>query len=158
MIGDRYIASGGALDPEFAWDDFEIDSISNNINGSWTLDGVSIPDGTTVTWTVTDSKGQQASCSFDVFVDANSIFNNRYADYEVSIYPNPATDRVTIASNYTVRHITIRSMEGRDMQQIDAGNQMKVTVNTSEYPAGMYIITVTGKDGSRISKLLSVGQ
>lgn len=157
-IGERYVASDGALDPEFAWDDFDIDSITNNINGDWTLDGVSIPDGTTITWTATDSKGQQATCSFNVYVDANSVFNDIYKGYEVNIYPNPATDHFTVACNYMIEQVTVRSMEGRLMHQHAVANKTSVTLGTDKFPAGMYIVTVTGKDGSRKSSLLSVGQ
>jgi len=157
-IGNFYLASDGALDPEFAWDDFDIDTLTNNINGSWTLDGVTIPDGTTITWTATDSKGQQASCSFDVFVDANSVFNNSYKGYEVSIYPNPATDQVTVSCNYMIQGVSVISLEGREMHQYAIADKTSVNISVTGFPAGMYIVTVTGKDGSRKSSLLTVGR
>lgn len=156
--GPLFVASDGQLDPVFAWDDFDIDVLTNNINGDWTLDGVTIPDGTTITWTVTDSKGQQASCSFDVFVDANGILNRMYGDYQVNIYPNPATDHFTISSNFMMDHVIIQSMEGRTIRRIDAVDNLSTEISTSGFQPGMYIITVMGKDGSRISRLQSVGE
>lgn len=156
--GNVYFASDRQLDPAFAWDDFDIESLSNNINGSWTLDGLTIPDGTTITWTATDSKGQQATCSFDVFVDANSVFNDRTNGYEVNIYPNPAADHFTISGNFMVDQVIIQSMEGRTVGKFEALDALSVNINSSGYRAGMYIITVIGKDGSRISKLQSIGQ
>jgi len=157
-IGNFYLASDGALDPEFAWDDFDIDTLTNNINGSWTLDGVTIPDGTTITWMATDSKGQQSTCSFDVFVDANSVFNNSYKGYEVNIYPNPATDQVTVSCNYMIQGVSVISLEGREMHQYAIADKTSVNISVTGFPAGMYIVTVTGKDGSRKSSLLTVGR
>ncbi len=84
-------------------------------------------------------------------------FTEVYKQYELNIYPNPARNRITIESNFVVEQVTIQSMEGRLIRQIDAVNGVSLSVNVSDYPAGMYIITVTGKDGSRISKLQSVG-
>ncbi len=157
-LSGLYLASDGVLDPEFAWDDFDIDSLYNNINGSWTLDGTTVPDGTTITWTATDSRGQQTSCSFNVYLDANNIFNDVFKGYELNIYPNPASERFTIAGNFVIKQVIVQSMEGRVFEQIDGVNGVSLSVNVSDYPAGMYIITVTGKDGSRISRLQSVGR
>lgn len=157
-VMDVFLASEGALNPEFAWDDFNIDSLANNINGSYTLDGTTVPDGTTITWTAVDSRGQQSSCSFNVYLDANNIFNDAHEGYELNIYPNPATEQFTIESNFVIEQVIVQSMEGRIIQQIDGVNGVSLPINVSETPAGMYIITVTGKDGSRISKLQSVGR
>jgi len=157
-LSGLYLASDGVLDPEFAWDDFDIDSLYNNINGSWTLDGTTVPDGTTITWTATDSRGQQTSCSFNVYLDANNIFNDVFKGYELNIYPNPASERFTIAGNFVIKQVIVQSMEGRVFEQIDGVNGVSLSVNVSDYPAGMYIITVTGKDGYRISRLQSVGR
>jgi hypothetical protein len=152
-IGNMYLASEGALDPEFAWDDFDIDSLTNNINGSWTLDGVTIPDGTTITWTVTDSKGQQSSCSFDVFVDANSVFTDIYKGYELNIYPNPATDRFIIEGNFPISEIMVQTMDGKTIQYTKINGERKAEVNTGELPAGAYIVTVKAVNGYRKSML-----
>jgi hypothetical protein len=157
-VGDVFIALDGELDPAFAWDDFNIDALTNNINGSRTLNGVRIPDGTAISWTITDSRGQQATCSFNVYVDANYLFNDVYKEFALRIYPNPVSEQFTVESNFEVEQVIIQSMEGRIIKQISDVERLSASINVSDYPAGMYIVTVTGKDGTRISKLLSVGQ
>jgi hypothetical protein len=151
--GDLYFAADGALDPEFAWDDFDIDSITNNINGDWTLDGVTIPDGTNITWTITDSKGQQASCSFNVYVDANSVFDEKLERYALNMYPNPARDQFTVEGNFPISEIMVQTMDGKTVQHIFAEGEHRIEISTSAYRSGAYIVTVKAKNGYRKSML-----
>ena len=64
-----YTISDSSLDPLSASDNCSVQSIINDFNGTNTLSGAQFPVGsTTVTWTVTDSHGNTATCNQTVTV------------------------------------------------------------------------------------------
>lgn len=148
-----YIPMNGELDPEFVWDDFNIDSLSNNINNKYTLNGTTIPDGTSITWTVTDTKGQQATCSFNVYLLANHISAVVYDDFKLDIYPNPAAEYFNVESNFPVQEIIVQTMDGKTVHRHTPGGERLIRINTAELNGGTYLVTVISKNGYRKSSL-----
>ncbi|WP_194768400.1 HYR domain-containing protein [Tamlana sp. I1] len=63
-----YTVQGTEFDPTSS-DNCTVSTVTNNINNMATLDGAQLPVGTTaITWTVTDSSGNQSSCSFSAII------------------------------------------------------------------------------------------
>ncbi len=151
--GAYFVAEYGELDPEFAWDDFNIESLSNNINGDRSLNGVTIPDNTSITWTITDSRGQQETCSFNVFVEPTSVIHDVYADYRLNMYPNPARDHFIVEANFPISEVLVQTMDGKTIQHTKPGFERKVQINTSSLSNGAYIVTVKSDNGFRRSEL-----
>jgi len=79
---------------------------------------------------------------------------------KVHIYPNPATDEVflLIAGGGGKFKLTILDIFGRIMEYDIQMNQWPVRIQTTDYPSGMYIYSITSDD-NRVArgKLLVVG-
>ena len=150
---NHYLPMNGELDPAFVWDDFNIASLTNNINGKTTLNGITIPDGTSITWTVTDTKGQQSSCSFNVYLLANHIPADLYNAFELNIYPNPAMEYFNVESNFPVQEIIVQTMDGTTVQRYTSTGERLVRISTEELTGGAYVVTVVSSNGYRKSSL-----
>ena len=72
---NSYLTNGNEFDLTLAKDNCGIKTLTNNLNGSSTLDGYSFSTGTTeVTWTVVDECDNQSECSFSV-----TVYNPSYS-------------------------------------------------------------------------------
>ncbi|MBS1779629.1 MAG: T9SS type A sorting domain-containing protein [Bacteroidetes bacterium] len=77
-------------------------------------------------------------------------------DKVLTVYPNPATDVVTIetGNQHTIKKVTLYTLTGLVMQQIEA-NTSKLTLNIASIPNGMYLVKVFTNDGkAQVTKLL----
>ena len=154
-IPNAYIPSGDELDPSFVWDDFNIGKLENNINGEQTLENAYITDGSTVQWTVTDSKGQQKSCSFKVYVTGVNVNEKGVPAGDIRVYPNPASERVSVEAPFPVKSIAIASIDGRIIKRVFPGmDSRSYEIDTGSYEEGVYTVTVTAESGYRQSQIL----
>lgn len=74
---------------------------------------------------------------------------------EVSIFPNPATDRVTVEANpgQEVQEVTLWDHRGTMCSDIDiSGGGSRVTIATGALPRGLYLVRVALKDGTVVVK------
>lgn len=71
----------------------------------------------------------------------------------VSIYPNPARDRISIfTGSNAVKHIDIYSLTGSLVLSLDS-REMTEVIDMSGLPSGVYLITLV-QDGERITRKL----
>lgn len=78
-----------------------------------------------------------------------SIANTSKKDDMLKVFPNPANDHITIATvNELIDHINITSIEGRVVYKNVLAPTNRATINTSNYPNGMYILQVSTNKGS----------
>jgi len=70
---------------------------------------------------------------------------------EISIYPNPAKDFVTISSKNEIKSIEIYDLQGK---KLCGSNQSKVDV--SKLSTGVYLITIIDKNNNSTSKKLII--
>ncbi|MDL2241216.1 T9SS type A sorting domain-containing protein, partial [Bacteroidales bacterium OttesenSCG-928-K22] len=69
------------------------------------------------------------------------------------VYPNPATDMITVESNKDINSLQVINSAGQVIYSTKAaGNQ--VTVNTSSYSSGVYFIKTTTDAGSKSIKFI----
>lgn len=71
---------------------------------------------------------------------------------ENKVYPNPATDELTISGN-NIRSCEILNQTGQQVLTLN-GIDGKQTVNINHLPAGVYFIKITTDQGSTIQKLI----
>ncbi|AZB07418.1 T9SS C-terminal target domain-containing protein [Chryseobacterium sp. G0162] len=67
---------------------------------------------------------------------------------EISVYPNPSTDFITITSKEDLKKITVSSLEGKTV--ITKGSSGNIDV--SKLPTGIYILQGELKNGTVVSK------
>ena len=56
------------------------------------------------------------------------------------LYPNPATDRVHVTSTQEMSRITVINYVGQVVYQSELNNETAVTLNTSSYENGVYVV------------------
>ncbi|RLD91484.1 MAG: hypothetical protein DRJ09_01050 [Bacteroidetes bacterium] len=56
----------------------------------------------------------------------------------VTLYPNPATNSITITSTRGIEKLTVFNATGQMVEQISLGNKQQIVLNTSKYKAGVY--------------------
>lgn len=68
------------------------------------------------------------------------------------IYPNPATDHLTIKNNYgNPMDIQIIDITGRSVKRLTT-NKTEITINMENYPSGLYSVRVNGENHMLIVK------
>ena len=74
----------------------------------------------------------------------------------VSIYPNPATDDLTVKmSNNAYNSFTITNTTGQVIMQ-QSLTTSQTTINVKALPAGMYYVTLKGDNGTKVQKLVKM--
>ncbi|MBI5540669.1 MAG: T9SS type A sorting domain-containing protein [Bacteroidia bacterium] len=80
---------------------------------------------------------------------------NEVSDISVmNVYPNPATNMVTIAAKEAISNVSIYDFQGRLVQQYDFNNSTEVKLNVSELSNGIYSIVANSVKGNSFSTKL----
>ncbi len=140
-----YTVNGTEFDPT-AYDNCTVASINNDFNNTATLANAELPIGvTTITWTVTDEAENTATCSNDVTVTVASGLNDVTQEYGIIIYPNPATNQLTIDNGQlTIKNIAILDITGKAIKQWTINNS-QFTIDMSDLNNGIYFIKVNNQ-------------
>ncbi|MCD4682904.1 MAG: FG-GAP-like repeat-containing protein [Bacteroidales bacterium] len=129
-----YIVNGNEFNPVIIEDNCSIESFSNNINNSETLDSEKLSFGTTtIIWTARDKSNNQSECSFDITI-------NFYRG--IHIYPNPTKGIVFFEfSRSDVEKIKIFDMNGKSIFEKKV---IKQNENVDFFPlsTGLYFIQI----------------
>lgn len=82
---------------------------------------------------------------------ADNTFNN-----EVSVFPNPATNHLTIAlgSNNKKVEVTIADITGKIIYTTISTDTENVEVNTKDFAAGIYVVQIQSADFTATKKLV----
>lgn len=70
-----------------------------------------------------------------------------------NIYPNPARDQITIVSNNIIDEVSVYNNMGQLVYSGEFNNE-QITVNTSSFITGMYIVQVRSGDAVEVRKLI----
>ena len=76
------------------------------------------------------------------------------SDCHLEIFPNPATDRVTIKTDKSFNSVSIYSITGQqlDVTTSQTGQPHQQTIDLSKYPTGIYFIEVGFEDGNAVKE------
>ncbi|NMH88411.1 HYR domain-containing protein [Flavivirga algicola] len=122
--------------------------VSQNItSGTQYVNGDSID----LTITATDASGNTDTCMFTITVDASLSLNDVNLD-ALRIYPNPATDTVTIANNGAkLDKLEVLNLNGQLL--ISETNNLK-QIDISQLNTGVYFVKLHTEYGSKVMKLI----
>jgi len=71
---------------------------------------------------------------------------------QVNVYPNPATNYVSINSEINIINVEIYNIVGQKVfNQNDPGNNF--TINTNEFESGIFFVRITTPQGYQTQKL-----
>ncbi len=70
-----------------------------------------------------------------------SVKNLAQSTPNISIYPNPTQNDITISALAPIRNVVIENVAGQTIYSNDY-NSNKVVINLADYPSGIYIVTV----------------
>lgn len=73
------------------------------------------------------------------------------------VFPNPSSvfAAISLANNQTIQTMEVYSIEGKLLKEISLnGQDSQVMLNTAEFPAGMYLISIRTNSGEKLSTRL----
>ena len=88
-----------------------------------------------------------------------SVGENTIAENNVTIYPNPASDRITVRfenGNSTPKRVVLKNTLGQQVLPEVESNQNEIQIETHELSKGVYVIVITTASGSSSSKKLVI--
>jgi hypothetical protein len=71
------------------------------------------------------------------------------------LFPNPATDELTIKTTNQPHTITLINMMGQ-VAATARSDKQENTINVSQLPAGVYNVSVTDESGNRVNERVVV--
>ncbi|KAF0191907.1 MAG: hypothetical protein FD166_3755, partial [Bacteroidetes bacterium] len=80
--------------------------------------------------------------------------NENSQELSVSIYPNPASEFVTVSGELNNSAISVYSMMGTEVANIRNNGSTTIDINISEYPSGIYFVQVKTETGTAVRKIV----
>ncbi|MBE0638653.1 MAG: HYR domain-containing protein [Bacteroidales bacterium] len=85
---------------------------------------------------------------------ATSI-GNQPADFNVNVFPNPATDVINIVSDYSITNVSLVNYVGQTVyNESVSGNNFQINVST--YATGMYFVRIETSEGTVVTKRIAI--
>lgn len=151
---NTYTVTGSEFDPVFEDDNCNY-TVLNDLTNSDILTGTELPAGnTTLKWIITDESGNKDSCSFEITVNAYTGVSP-VDGINVSVYPNPFKERVTVEF-FTTKHSTridVMNVIGSQIYSAEI-KESKNPVDLSMYPSGFYYLKISDNDRIFVIKLI----
>ena len=112
---------------------------------SWTLDGIEVSQEETFTFVVTGSAVYTAHLRLDGVDEQHGI--------TVSLFPNPATDKLTIEASEPVKMLEIYTINGALVSKLRNASD-KVEINVEDYAIGTYMVRIITENKVEIRKFI----
>lgn len=93
---------------------------------------------------------------FNVSITDESLSTNQFALTDVSVYPNPTTDQVTVSFGQTFQEaqLTVYNVQGAVVQQENALDTSAMETNISKLTSGIYLVVLQTEIGTANLKLI----
>ena len=86
-------------------------------------------------------------------ITSNALESN----WDLSIFPNPTEQLLTLRSNAEMNSVAIYSTQGQQLQVWkNIANPNQIELNLSAWPAGMYWIEINGEKGRQLRKVVKM--
>nr|WP_321227535.1 endonuclease [uncultured Psychroserpens sp.] len=122
-------------------DDYEMNR--NNVVYTWQFNRnpfIDQPDLVEYIW------GTQVGQMWDQELSVNEFDQN-----QISVYPNPTTNSITIKGLNTQADLQVFSIEGKLLKSFDYSGEATVNLNL---PSGIYLLTISSEDKQIVKKLV----
>ena len=97
---------------------------------------------------ITANGCSDTSACLDLTQTGISTWHN---NFECSLYPNPANDKVYIKTNMNFNKVVVYDLTGREVaMQVPSKNKFVYEMNTSNLPAGMHTLALLGKNDEKL--------
>ena len=116
--------------------------------------GTQLPNGVhTITFESTDDEGNTSNCSFDLTVDEELSNGGIELIQGLSIYPNPATNSITISSKYeSILVIQLIDISGKILYKEENMNIDIKSLDIASLSKGIYFISINDVVTKKIIK------
>lgn len=105
----------------------------------------------TILYTLSNSCGTKAAKHVVTVEDCPTAVNDVHADQGINIHPNPAQDRITIASSSLIKNVMISNMVGETVIK-ETYNANSVEVDLSQLPSGVYMVRINNSNVYKVIK------
>lgn len=139
------------------------ETVSYTLTGATTGSGTGDASGTTfnngvttVKYIVADTSGNLDSCTFNVEILTCVGINENQDLQGIDIFPNPATDFVTVQvnENYSSLNVSLTSIEGKVVFQQTNMTEKTLKIDISNFDNGVYFLKVTNGTKSNDYKII----
>ncbi|MGA3013851.1 MAG: T9SS type A sorting domain-containing protein [Bacteroidales bacterium] len=101
------------------------------------------------------SFGEGVVVDFCSLKQSNSIINLGIVPNSIKIYPNPATDKITIETTGTVKEINLAIINIDGQQLITRQTtDPKTSIDISTFPSGVYFVRLTNDKTVEVGKFV----
>lgn len=75
------------------------------------------------------------------------------AEQNVTLYPNPVRDNLTITAGENIRQVLVTDITGKHVIETNPGSA-QTTLSTKNLPSGVYFVQITAGDQTRVHKVV----
>lgn len=112
---------------------------------------------------LTSSNGPAGSIAVDETTPLPAVFEIDYVKVweqgdgkeNITLLPNPSSDKITVISDYIIKSLRINTISGLSLYN-ELTDAKEVSINISEFPAGVYFISAEFEGSVRTSKLVKL--
>ncbi|MES2836861.1 MAG: SMP-30/gluconolactonase/LRE family protein [Bacteroidota bacterium] len=137
---------------------------SNVSDGNYTV-LVDIPGSGMVSSHTISLAGTENWINLDYYVDSNKVFTNpttapaivgiaTFKNSNISIYPNPVHNKLTISNALAIDEVTITTIAGVTVYSSKINNDANTEIDFSEMPIGVYLIELRNKNTNYRTKII----
>lgn len=115
------------------------------------------PGGYNITMTVTDPSDNEASCTFQLFVESPLGVDGEQDISSLLLYPNPASGYVMLANpqGVSLNDISVFDISGRLIKKenlMDMGLEKRISL--SELASATYMVVITSDEGTLVKQIV----
>jgi len=120
---------------------------------SVTLDGVDFTtfDAQTRTLNIAANQGGKFKVTFESIPQIPTAFKE-LATEQISIYPNPTTDRIQIDNTKDIKRIQMVDLAGKMMYSETNSGESSLSIDMQAYNSGIYFVVLQNKVGQKVTK------
>jgi len=72
----------------------------------------------------------------------------------VSAYPNPVSNFLNLSTDFPMNSIQVMSMDGKNVFSSFVADEQKITLNTSDWNSGLFILRITSADKVKTVRII----